>query len=63
MMTGHGTIDSALEAMKRGASDYLTKPLNLDELIVRLAKGIWKKSNASSDSRAVLPNWRRPMRS
>lgn len=29
VMTGHGTIESALEAMKRGASDYLAKPLNL----------------------------------
>jgi signal transduction histidine kinase/GGDEF domain-containing protein len=38
LMTGHGSIDSALEAMKRGASDYLTKPLNLDELIMRLRK-------------------------
>ena len=38
MMTGHGTIDSALEAMKRGASDYLMKPLNLDELIIRIGK-------------------------
>jgi len=38
LMTGHGTIDSALEAMKLGASDYLTKPLNLDEMIVRLQK-------------------------
>ncbi len=38
LMTGHGTIDSALEAMKRGASDYLTKPLNLDELMVRLRR-------------------------
>ncbi|MEW6374544.1 MAG: ATP-binding protein [Thermodesulfobacteriota bacterium] len=38
MMTGHGTIDSALEAMKCGASDYLTKPLNLDEMFVRLQK-------------------------
>jgi len=38
MMTGHGTIDSALEAMKRGASDYLMKPLNLDELIIRIRK-------------------------
>jgi signal transduction histidine kinase len=43
LMTGHGTIDSALEAMKRGASDYLTKPLNLDELIVRLAKVLAEK--------------------
>jgi two-component system response regulator HydG len=26
MMTGHGTIDSAVEAMKIGAFDYLTSP-------------------------------------
>ena len=38
MMTGHGSIDSALEAMKLGASDYITKPLNLDETILRLHK-------------------------
>ncbi len=38
IMTGYGTIDSALEAMKKGASDYLLKPLNLDELVIRLRK-------------------------
>jgi signal transduction histidine kinase len=38
LLTGHGTIDSALEAMKRGASDYLTKPINLDEMLIRLRK-------------------------
>src|SRR4030042_1910082 len=38
LLTGHGTIDSALEAMKRGASDYLTKPINLDELMLRIHK-------------------------
>jgi signal transduction histidine kinase/GGDEF domain-containing protein len=43
LMTGHGTIDSALEAMKRGASDYLTKPLNIEELIVRLRKVLGEK--------------------
>jgi len=43
MMTGHGTIDSALEAMKLGASDYLTKPLNLDEMILRLRKVLEEK--------------------
>jgi len=40
LMTGHGTIDSALEAMKRGACDYLTKPLNLEEMVIRLRKVI-----------------------
>jgi signal transduction histidine kinase len=43
MMTGHGTIDSALEAMKLGASDYITKPLNLDEIILRLRKVLEEK--------------------
>jgi signal transduction histidine kinase/GGDEF domain-containing protein len=43
LMTGHGTIDSAIEAMKQGASDYLTKPLNIDELIVRLRKVLEEK--------------------
>ncbi len=43
LMTGHGTIDSAIEAMKNGASDYLTKPLNLDEAILRLRKVLEEK--------------------
>jgi len=38
LLTGHGTIESALEAMKRGASDYLPKPINLDEMLMRLRK-------------------------
>jgi len=43
LMTDHGTIDSALEAMKRGASDYLTKPINLDELVLRIQKVLDEK--------------------
>ncbi|MGQ9645608.1 MAG: ATP-binding protein [Thermodesulfobacteriota bacterium] len=43
LMTGHGSIDSALEAMKRGASDYLTKPINLDELVLRIQKVLDEK--------------------
>ena len=43
LMTGHGTIDSALEAMKRGASDYLLKPINLDELVLRIQKVLDEK--------------------
>ena len=38
VITGYATIDSALEAMKRGASDYLRKPGDLQELILRLQK-------------------------
>lgn len=32
VLTGHGSIDSAVEAMRNGAYDFLTKPLNLDRL-------------------------------
>ena len=34
VMTGHGSIDSAVDAMKLGASDYLTKPVDPSELLV-----------------------------
>ncbi len=34
MMTAHATIESAIEAMKLGAFDYLQKPFDIDELIV-----------------------------
>lgn len=40
MLTGHGTLESAIEAMKAGAFDYLTKPCNLSELEITLQKAI-----------------------
>jgi DNA-binding NtrC family response regulator len=36
VMTAHGTIETAVGAIKAGAADYLTKPLNLDELLHRI---------------------------
>lgn len=38
MITGSGTVKHAVEAMRKGAEDYLTKPLNLDELQLLLEK-------------------------
>jgi two-component system response regulator AtoC len=38
VLTGHGTIESAVEAMQQGAADYLTKPCNPDELLLKVDK-------------------------
>ena len=42
MITGYGSIDSAVESMKNGAFDYLSKPFHLDELSVKIDKAIDK---------------------
>ena len=34
MMTAHGTIETAVGAIKAGAADYITKPIELDELLI-----------------------------
>jgi len=36
MISGHGTIDTAVEAIKKGAYDYISKPLDLNRLLVTL---------------------------
>lgn len=38
IMTAHGTIDSAVQAMKFGAFDYLTKPFDMDEMLIVIKK-------------------------
>jgi DNA-binding NtrC family response regulator len=38
VMTAHATVDNAVEAMKKGAIDYLQKPVNYDELMLRLER-------------------------
>ncbi len=38
MLTGHGTIDTAIDAIRLGAFDYLSKPCPLDELEVRIER-------------------------
>ncbi len=38
VMTAHGTIESAVEAMKNGASDYVLKPFSLAELVLVIRK-------------------------
>ncbi|MBW8040645.1 MAG: sigma-54-dependent Fis family transcriptional regulator [Planctomycetes bacterium] len=38
LMTGYGSIKSAIEAMKHGAADYITKPFDTDELLITVSK-------------------------
>ncbi|MBI5190464.1 MAG: sigma-54-dependent Fis family transcriptional regulator [Nitrospirae bacterium] len=51
IMTGFGSISSAIEAMKKGAFDYITKPYDLDELVLKVNKireqGALKRENVA----------------
>ena len=38
LITAHASVDNAIEAMKKGAADFLQKPINFDELFLRLDK-------------------------
>ncbi|MDR2549344.1 MAG: response regulator [Desulfobulbus sp.] len=38
VITAHSSVDTAVDAMKKGAVDYLEKPINFDELFLRLDK-------------------------
>ena len=40
VLTGHGSIDSAVDAMRKGAYNFLTKPLNLDQLTMIVKRAL-----------------------
>lgn len=40
VLTGHGTVETAVEAMRTGAYDFLTKPLNLDRLSLLVRRAL-----------------------
>jgi len=44
MISGHGTIETAVEAIKKGAYDYIAKPLDLNRLLVTLRNARDRKS-------------------
>ncbi|MGD9158032.1 MAG: sigma-54 dependent transcriptional regulator [Desulfobacteraceae bacterium] len=44
ILTAHGTIDTAVEAMKQGAYSFLTKPFNRRELLLQIKNGLEKSS-------------------
>ncbi len=50
VMTAFGTVKTAVEAMKRGAADYLTKPIDLDELEVLIARVLERRALVSENA-------------
>ena len=48
MISGHGTIDTALEATRRGAYDFLEKPLDTDRLLVTFRRALELKGLTES---------------
>jgi DNA-binding NtrC family response regulator len=52
VMTGFGNIQSAVEAIRRGAYDYLPKPFQLAELVMRVEKGI-EEQKLKSENRML----------
>ncbi|MBN1847057.1 MAG: response regulator [Deltaproteobacteria bacterium] len=44
MLTGHATVETAIEGMKLGAHDYLIKPCETEELVTKINKAYSKKA-------------------
>jgi DNA-binding NtrC family response regulator len=58
MLTGHGSIDTAIQAVRAGAFDYVAKPCPLDELEVRIQRALERQSlrrRASLLERGLTP--------
>ncbi len=58
MLTGHGSIDVAIESVRLGAADYVLKPCPLDELEVRIQRALERQSlrqRASLLERGLTP--------
>jgi len=43
MLTGHATVESAVDGLKSGATDYLMKPIGIDELIQKAEEAFEKR--------------------
>jgi DNA-binding NtrC family response regulator len=48
MITGYATVDVAVEAMKQGAYDFVTKPVSIDELLLIVDRALEKRKLADS---------------
>ncbi|MCE5264265.1 MAG: response regulator [Deltaproteobacteria bacterium] len=44
MITGHPSIQSSIEVMKKGARDYITKPFHIDEIKVKIERALLEQN-------------------
>ncbi|MDG1363433.1 MAG: sigma-54 dependent transcriptional regulator, partial [Akkermansiaceae bacterium] len=56
MMTAYGSVDTAVEAMRRGAWHFVTKPLNLDEVELLLKRAVRNRSLEKANVKLVAEN-------
>jgi UDP-3-O-[3-hydroxymyristoyl] N-acetylglucosamine deacetylase len=47
VISGHGTISTAVEAVKMGANDFLEKPLSIDKVLEVISRGLQKRPNGT----------------
>jgi DNA-binding NtrC family response regulator len=52
MISGHGNIDTAVESIKKGAFDYIEKPLDLNRLLITIRNAM-DKSNLVSETKSL----------
>ena len=52
MMTAYGSVDTAVEAMKRGVYDFVTKPVNIDRLEILIKRAI-RERNTSRENKEL----------
>ncbi len=53
IITGYGTLDDAIEAIKLGAEDFIKKPFDINEVIVTIDK-TFRKLDEEADQRAII---------
>ena len=54
MITGFASVETAIQALNKGASAYITKPLNIDELCSKVEEAIEKQRLLAENKRLVL---------
>lgn len=51
MLTGHATVESAIDGLKSGATDYLMKPIGIDELVQKAEEAFEKRMRSEEKIR------------